>query len=452
MTSKCTAEQPFLWGAATSSHQIEGYNEKNDWWAWEAQGRCEGGARSGAATDHWNRFREDMRLAKDLGLNSYRFSIEWSRIEPEPGRWDPAAIQWYQDLISECERNGLVPMLTLHHFTSPLWFAERGGFTWDQAPDRFAAFTRHVVKSLGSRVPLWCTFNEPMVLVAGTYLGQFMPPAIFAPKLASLACHQMLKAHVYAYDILHKEITHREGPWKHYPISVGIAQNMIDFMPERWWHLIEWELARTFDRFYNRSWLDAVTGRKQHFGVRGLIPGAAQVPEARSRKTVDFLGINYYTKGYLQWRPRGADEKRPGDLPIGISFARRKEDASDLGWAIHPKGFGKLLRTVGGYGLPVYVTENGIADRDDVQRPEYLRSHLRELALAIADGVDIRGYYHWSLLDNFEWIKGFGPRFGLYKVDYESFTRTPTATAELYKKIIRDHSRSKGQVPDPSLI
>lgn len=170
------------------------------------------------------------------------------------------------------------------------------------------------------------------------------------------------------------------------------------------------------------------------------------------RKTADFLGVNYYTKGYLQWRPRAADEMRPGDLPIGLSFARRKETISDLGWALHPKGFARILRAVGKYQLPIYVTENGIADREDKLRPGYLQSHLREVALAIADGVDIRGYYHWSLLDNFEWIKGFGPRFGLFKVDYDTFERTPTRTAEIYKKIIHDHSKRDGLTPDPFLI
>ena len=450
--SKCTAEAPFLWGAATSSHQIEGHNEKNDWWAWEAQGRCEGGARSGAATDHWNRFREDLRLARDLGLNSYRFSVEWSRIEPEQGKWDPAAIQWYADLIAECELNGLTPMLTLHHFTSPQWFAARGGFTWEGAPDAFCAYVRKIAQALGPRVPLWCTLNEPMVLVGGTYLGQFMPPAIFSPKLASLACHYLLKAHALAYDILHSEISERKGPWSHLPIQVGIAHNVLDFMPDRSWHPVERILAGVFDSFYNRAWLDAVTGRKQHFGVIGLVPKAAQVTEALGRRTVDFIGINYYTKAYLQWRPRAADELRPGKLPIGISFARRKEVASDVEWAVHPKGFRKLLKMAASYGLPLYVTENGIADRDDILRPQYLHTHLKELACLVAEGVDIRGYYHWSLLDNFEWIKGFAPRFGLFHVDYETFTRTPTGSAELYREIVQKHSQRVGLVPDPSLI
>src|SRR5476651_156853 len=131
----------FLWGAATSSHQVEGYNEANDWWKWESEDKIDGGVKSGAAADHWNRFREDLRLAADLGLNSYRFSVEWSRLEPEEGRWDESALEWYETLITECERLGLLPMVTLHHFTSPKWFADRGGFTWSEAPARFAEYT-----------------------------------------------------------------------------------------------------------------------------------------------------------------------------------------------------------------------------------------------------------------------------------------------------------------------
>jgi beta-glucosidase len=434
----------FLWGAATSSHQIEGENRHNDWWHWEQQGHIEGGVRSGRATDHWNRFREDLQLAASLGLTSYRFSIEWSRLEPEPGRWDRAATDWYRELIAECLKLGLTPMLTLHHFTSPQWFAEKGGFTWDQAPQRFAEYTRYVARELGAHVPLWCTINEPMVLVAGTYLGTFMPPARFSPREASLACHGLLKSHALAYDILHSEL---KGP-----VEVGIAHNMLDFMPDRSWHPIERLLASVFRRFYNRSWLDAVTGHKQHFGVPGLVPYAAQVAEARGRKTCDFIGVNYYTKAYVQWRPRDAAPGRPADLPIGLAFARRKEEASDVEWAVHPEGFYRVLRFAGRYGLPIYVTENGIADREDRLRPGYLRSHLAAVARAIRDGTDIRGYYYWSLLDNFEWIKGFGPRFGLYRVDYATFERQETASAALLREIIRMHQVQGQARPDEALI
>lgn len=430
---------PFLWGVATSSHQIEGYNDKNDWSDWEAQGHIEGGVRSGAATDHLHRYQEDIRHAADLGLNSYRFSIEWSRIEPEEGRWDSSALEWYAELISECERHRLLPMLTLHHFTSPRWFAAQGGFSWKGAPSRFASFVKYIAHQLGSRIPFWCTFNEPMVLVAGTYLGKFMPPAQFSPQNASEACHQLLKSHVMAYNILHSEISTRKGPWKDHSIQVGIAHNMLDFLPDRSWHPLERFLTGVFHRYYNRSWLDAVTGGKQNFGVFGLIPQTTPVQEALGRNTVDYLGVNYYTKAYIQWRPRDASPEGSRELPFGISFARRKEPVSDVGWAIHPKGFRKILQFASEYGLPLYVTENGIADREDCIRQSYIKSHLREMATLIQDGTDIRGYYHWSLLDNFEWIKGFGPRFGLFRVNYETLERSATESAQLYKKIIQAH-------------
>ncbi|MDR3606199.1 MAG: glycoside hydrolase family 1 protein [Oligoflexia bacterium] len=427
---------PFLWGTATSSHQVEGGNEYNDWWAWEHQDRIEGGARSGKATDHWRLFREDLQLAADLGLTSYRFSVEWSRIEPREGEWNDEALDWYANLIAECERLGLVPMLTLHHFTSPQWFAAQGGFANKQSPEKFFRYCERVVARLGSRVPLWCIFNEPMVLVAGTYLASFMPPAEYSPRNAARASANLLRAHVLVYDLIHAKVEKREGPWADIPLMVGIAHNMLDFKPDRKWHPIERVLTSIFRRFYNRAWLDAVTGKKQRFGVWGVVPYPEQVSEARGRVTVDFIGVNYYTKAYVQWRPKAPATERPAQLPLGVTFARRKEDASDLGWAVYPKGFGRILKFAASYGLPLYITENGIADRDDRLRGEYIDSHLKEVAKAVQAGIDIRGYYYWSLLDNFEWIKGFGPRFGLYRVNYETFERTPQPSTQIYKKWI----------------
>jgi beta-glucosidase len=429
----------FLWGAATSSHQIEGYNDMNDWWVWEHAGHIEGGARSGPATDHWNRFREDIKLAADLGLNTYRFSVEWSRIEPEEGRYNREAVHWYRELLGECEKHGLLPMLTLHHFTSPRWFAEKGGFTWQESPKRFAEYTKLIAKELGPRVPLWCTFNEPMVLAVGSYIAKFMPPATFSPADASLACRNILKAHVFAYDILHSEIRERTGPWHDFPLAVGIAHNVLDFHADRAWHPIERVVTGMLRKFYNRSWLDAITGRPQHFGIPGLVPRAKPVRRALDRRTADFIGINYYTKAYVKWRSRDGAEGVLPDFPIGLAFARRREPASDLGWAFHPGGLGRMLRFVKHYGLPIYITENGIADANDKMRKDYLLAHLGEIASAIRAGMDIRGYYHWSLLDNFEWKKGFGPRFGLYAVNYDTFDRTPRESAGIYKKIIDAH-------------
>ncbi|MBI4404736.1 MAG: glycoside hydrolase family 1 protein [Deltaproteobacteria bacterium] len=437
----------FLWGAATSGHQIEGNNVHNDWWQWEAQGFVEGGVRSGIATDHWKRFREDLKLASDLGLNSYRFSIEWSRIEPKEGTWNREALDWYRELINECEKQKLLPMATLHHFTIPQWFSETGGFAAHDAKDKFTRFVKHIAGHLGSRIPLWCTLNEPMVYVVGAYLGKFLPPGRFLPKRASAACRNLLKAHVSAYEMIHRQISKREGPWKNRPLEVGIAHNLLDFHPDRPWHPIEAWTARIFHRFFNLSWLDALAGRKQHFGVLGIIPYPKQVKEAIGRVTADFIGVNYYTKAYVQWHPLAKTENSPSEIPLGLTFCRRKEPASDLGWAIHPKGLAKMIRVASAYKLPLYITENGIADRKDHMRKDFLKKHLFELAKLIHEGIDIRGYYYWSLLDNFEWIKGFWPRFGLYAVEYQSLDRTVRKSALYYKQIIEAHRQNNLSLP-----
>jgi beta-glucosidase len=435
--------EPFLWGAATSSHQIEGHNRFNDWWAWEAKGFVEGGVRSGAATDHLHRFREDLKLAKEMGLTSYRFSFEWSRFEPAEDKWDSSAFDWYNELLDACDELGLLPMATLHHFTTPQWLAERGGFSALDAPEKFARYVQRVMGAFGARIPLWCTINEPMVLVAGGYLGRFMPPGRYDPKAASMACYNLLKAHVFAYDLLKAGITKRTGPFKDRPLEVGFAHNMLDFRPERKSHPIEWAMARVCAALYNDAWLKAVSGGPQKFGFPGIFPRAPKLEMARGRRTYDFIGVNYYTKAYVQWRPRTQAKERDPATPIGMSFARRKEKASDLGWAIHPNGFRRILKRVAKYGAPVYITENGIADSADTYRADYLRSHLIELAQAMNDGLDVRGYYHWSLLDNFEWIKGFWPRFGLIGVDYETMTRSFRPSAHVYRDVINAHEGTK---------
>lgn len=457
----------FLWGAATSSHQIDGDNINSDWWQWEATGVIEGGKGSGKATDHWNRCVEDLEIAKSLGLNTYRFSIEWARIEPKEGLIDESALAWYENLLSHCERLKLVPMATLHHFTNPKWLADRGGFAWAHSPKSFERFTKLIVKTLGGRVPLWCILNEPNNLTIGQYLAGYMPPAKFSPDDFASASQNMLKAHVLAYDVIHHEITRRTGPFRQHPVMVGIAHNMIDFVAANHWNPMERLLVQVLRRFYNRAWLDAVTGEKQHFGVTGLVPYAEQVPMALGRKTVDFIGINYYTKAYICWKNPGEKAEDSGYVPMTVETTKEKsvesflpfqvclmkkgEVASDMGWAVHPDGLGGMIRFVKTYNLPIYITENGIADGDDSRRADYLKSHLLQIAHEIEHGTDIRGFYYWSLLDNFEWIKGFGPRFGLVHVDYETFSRKIRSSAKYYAQIVRAHT-SKHRPPSISLI
>jgi len=427
----------FLWGAATSSHQIEGNNIHNDWWAWEQGGNIEGGETSGLACDHWNRYKEDLKAAKELGLNSYRFSIEWSRCEPEEGKWDESAVDWYVELVAECERLGLLPMATLHHFTLPQWVAAQGGFAAESTPGKFSHFVKKILPRLGPRIPLWCTVNEPNTLAIGAYIGGYMPPARYNPRHASTACRNLLRAHVQAYDLIHAFKGERTGPWKDHPVMVGIAHNLIDFQPWRPWHPVERAFTRILRRFYNQSWPDAVTGQKQHFGVWGLLPYAPQVPQARGRSTSDFIGINYYTRVFVNFGTK-SDTGFPAKsaFPLSVIFARPGDPVSDLGWSIHPKGLGRMIRFLSRYKKPIYITENGIADAADDRREKYMEDHLREVAEARANGADIRGFYYWSLLDNFEWIKGFPPRFGLLAVDYVTQERTPRKSALRLKEWI----------------
>lgn len=435
----------FLWGAATSSHQIEGNNTRNDWWDWEQKGHIEGAVTSGLATDHWNRFKEDLRLAKEMGLNAYRFSIEWSRLEPEEGVWDNGALDWYAEILGECERLNLIPMVTLHHFTSPQWFAAQGDFTSLRAEVKFGRYVRKIVGTLGKRIPLWCTINEPIIMCIGKYLAGFQPPGIHQPEKCAQLFQGLLKAHVLAYDQIHSGISDRRGPWRNHPLMVGYAHNVLDFVPARHWHPMERLITFIARNFYNQSWLDATTGKKPTFGITGLVPPLQEVGEALGRNTTDFIGINYYSKAILRWRARGEHFETAPGLMFGVGFSEPGEPTSEMGWGFHPAGLGRMLRFVKNYRLPIFITENGIADQKDEYRPDYLISHLKEVAREIKAGADVRGYFHWSLLDNFEWIKGFKPRFGLMGVDYETLERYPRPSYFLYRQLIEAHG--EGYLP-----
>lgn len=441
----------FLWGVATSSHQVEGNNRHNDWWHWEAEGNIETGERSGDACDHWNRYKEDLALAKSMGVNCYRFSIEWSRIEPEEGQWDETALDWYVELVKECERLNLIPMATLHHFTVPKWLSDKGGFLWEKAAGRFAGYTHKVAERLAARVPYWCTLNEPNSLTIGQYLGAFMPPARFAPKLVGESCKNLLRGHLRAYELLHKYADKREGPFADLGLKVGIAHNVIHFVPRHTWNPVERFLVNAFHRFYNLAWPDALTGRRQHFGALGFIPNPRQVWEARRHRTIDFLGVNYYMKVYvcLGTQKEEANFIKSARLPLGIVFALPGDQVSDLGWAIHPDGLESMLVELNQYGIPMCITENGIADAQDRHRATYLQDHVAAIVRARERGAKVNGYIHWSLLDNFEWVKGFEPRFGLAAVDYPTQRRTLRPSGEVYAKLIQESLKNPGGYPLP---
>lgn len=380
----------FLYGAATSAHQVEGNTVLNDWWKWEADHHDLVPSRM--AADHYNKFREDFILARDLGHTAHRLSLEWSRIELSDGEWNRAAVEHYRSVLEELKRLGLCRFVTLHHFTNPLWFARSGGWMSGEAPEHFARYVRFIAQYLGDLVDAWVTINEPIVYATVSYWQKRWPPGHRNIVHVERVLRHMAQGHVLAYRAL-KNIT------PHVP--VGIAKHCIAYVPN------------------SPSKLDHL-GAKAHswwFNHRFF---------SLTGNTHDFIGINYYFRKQIHVQ----------GIPPLIRTIPWTGTVSDLGWPIAPQGLEAVLREMSVYRRPIYVTECGVASADDSQRGDFIRSHIRAVERAQSNGADIRGFFYWSLLDTFEWDLGFKPRFGLIGVDYATQARTPRPSAYVYKAII----------------
>jgi beta-glucosidase len=414
----------FLFGTATSATQIEGGCTTSDWFEFARQpGRVKAGDRPDGACDAWRRWEADVALQRSLGLGAHRMSIEWARIEPRPGEIDRAALDRYREMVGALRDAGIEPMITLHHFTLPAWLAGRGGVLADEFAERLAGLARIVVGALGDICGLWVTINEPNVLAAQAYLLGEWPPAKKSPVAAVKAHHRLLEGHVAAY----RAIKDARGD----SAQVGVAHHLRVAEPERSDSVLDRAAARTFARVFNEAFASA-TCEGRMYGPLDALAGGSGFRVADARGTQDFFGINYYSRDLVRFAAN-----RPGEL-----FCRRLVPpgaaVSDLGWEIYPAGLGRVVRTwARRSALPVYVTENGIADAADAKRASFLTEHLTELARAAADGVDVRGYFHWSLIDNFEWAEGYAPRFGLFEVDYATQERRARPSAHVYARIAR---------------
>lgn len=387
----------FLWGAATSSHQVEGGNTNNDWWAWEERVQPPE-KRSGQAADQWHRWSDDVQLIKELGHNAHRLSLEWSRIEPQEGVFDEDAIAHYKQLLSTLQSRGIKTVVTLHHFTNPQWLSAKGGWLSSCVVKDFTRYTEKVVGSLGKHIDYLITINEPGVFAFMSYQAGIWPPQTKSSWKMLHILWNMAKAHKQAYKLIRQ----------HSPsLPVGIAQNMTTFEPVHPENLRERFAAFLLHRFNNLSF----------YWMSGL-------------RTHDFLGVNYYFHRRLDATGRFWPKfQEPNET---------KRPVSDLGWELFPTGLGKIVSSLRHLRKPILITEHGLADADDSRRPEFLQKSLEGLSEAIKAHSPIIGYLHWSLLDNFEWADGFTPRFGLVEVDYKTQKRTPRASALLYKKIIED--------------
>ncbi|MEW6547498.1 MAG: family 1 glycosylhydrolase [Bacillota bacterium] len=409
----------FLWGTATSSHQVEGGNV-NDWSEWEQRpGRVWGGHRSGRACDQFHLYPRDFAQLGELGFTAHRFSLEWSRIEPEEGRFSQEAVDHYRRVVDACRESGMEPFVTLHHFTNPLWLSRRGGWLNRRVVDWFARYTEVAVRAVGDRVTWWLTLNEPLVFATMGYLTGIWPPGHRRFGEAVTVVRHMLMAHARAYRVI-KE---------HFPATqVGVAHHLRPFHPLRPRSLMDRWLAAFLDHVFNRLFVEAVETGHAGWPVWGwLSPGKRGV--AGLAGSQDFLGLNYYSRGLVRFAVNlAAAATQPP--PAGA-------EVNQLGWEVYPEGLLEVLRSLGSHGKPIVITENGICTDDDGQRVRFIQRHLEVVHRAIREGIRVVGYFYWSSHDNFEWAEGYRARFGLIGVNFETQERTARPSGRFLGQVAR---------------
>ena len=407
----------FTFGVATSAYQVEGGIE-NDWSDWEAAGKLKDPhARCGLAVDHWNRFDADVDLIERLGATAYRLSLEWARVEPSPGRFDDAALQGYRRRLETLSKRGIRPVVTLHHFTHPRWFPR--DTPWHESAS-LASWTRYVKEAAQLFVGLdvvVCTLNEPNVFLMGGYLAGLMPPGLKDPGLTWAACQNLCRAHVLA-----RELVKAVNP----AAPVGLAQHLMVFAAARAWNPIDQALSRLAEDNFNHAILEALTTGELKVRFPGFVATAVKLDGAA--RSMDYLGVNYYTRAHLKFLPGAPWAEYVFKDP-------NRRGLTDIGWERYPEGFAQVLKQLARYHLPIWVTENGLDDRSGEKRPEFLHQHWKALLEARAAGADVRAYLHWSLLDNFEWLEAWGPQFGLYRVDRKTLERTETPACAYFRRV-----------------
>jgi beta-glucosidase len=416
----------FLWGTATASHQVEGGNTNNNWYKWEQEGHT--AHKSGQASDWWGgRWKEDFDRAAEAGQNAHRLSIEWSRIQPTPDRWDENALDHYRNMLRGLHQRGITPMVTLHHFTDPLWLGEVGGWETEAVVPLFEKYARKVVEALKEYCTLWCTINEPNVYALEGYLRGNFPPGKNDLKLGLVVQSNMARAHAAAYRLIHElQPEARVGYALHFrPQEPANPSSPLDRLMRN----IKFEGI-------NMAFPSAIST-----GIMRSPVGKIPVPEARG--TQDFFGLNYYSVDTVAFDLRMKDELFSRSFfPAGSDLADAKMNSNT------PDGFYWAFKwAVKTYpNMPIIVTENGIEDVTDRIRPRYMAEHVHAMWRAVNFNWPIKGYFHWSLVDNFEWERGWTQRFGLWGIDIETQQRTKRPSADLYAAICKENGLSSDMV------
>ncbi|MEF8846954.1 MAG: glycoside hydrolase family 1 protein [Candidatus Paceibacterota bacterium] len=380
--SKIKFPKNFLWGSATSAYQVEGGIDNCDWSEEFPAGK---------ACDHYNKFREDFELLEALNQDIHRFSIEWSRIEPEPGEFDQKEIEHYRKVLKDLKSRDVKTMVSLHHITTPLWLDEQGNWTNTEVINYFPRFAQRVFGEYNDLVDYWITINEPIVYAFFGYLvGEWMPQKESLTSMLKVVRNQLV-SHRRIYDAFHK---------KDSGVKVGITKNNSYAEPLP-------------GCFLNR----VSTSVKKYLWNEWFLN--------RVNPQLDFIGLNYY---------------RHEKIKFPLQIESGDNETSDMGWEIYPEGIYHVLKDLKKYDKPIFITENGVADAEDQYRKEFIKNHLRWVHKAFEEGVDVRGYLYWSLMDNFEWADGYGPRFGLVEVDYDTLERKIRDSARYYAQIARNNS------------
>ncbi len=415
-------DRPRLWGVAVSHYQVEG-DDRCDWTEWESAGRTRGGP-CGRAAGSWERYEKDAGLAASVGANAFRFSVSWSRVEPLRGSVDVYALGRYRRFVERLVALGIEPVVTLLHYAHPSWFHRDTPWTSTASVDAFARFARTVAAALAPHVRLWTVLNEPLVLLLGGFLDGQIPPGIADTRAAGRALDNLLAAHVAAAAAIREE-----APGS----AISIAHNMMGFAPERPSHPLDLLVTRSAHEFYNRGLLEAFgSGRwnlwlppfSRFVGRREDLPGS-----------LDVLGVNFYSRLHL---------RAPGRSRRAADFSYRDRTGrglTDNGWEIVPEALGPLLAEAASLRKPLVLTENGLADATDSRRAAFLRDHAAAVAESAENGIPVHGFFHWSLLDNYEWLDGFGPKFGLFSVDPRTLERRPRPSAALFRELGRTFLR-----------
>lgn len=418
----------FLWGTATASHQVEGNNTNNNWHQWEnTPGKILNDDRSGLACDWWGgRWREDMDRAAETGQNAHRLSIEWSRVQPRIDIWDESAIERYRAMLQGMTERGIKPMVTLHHFSNPLWFEELGGWENEQAPVLFNTFVRKVVPALMPYTDLWTTINEPNVYAYSGYVAGTFPPGKKDMDTAFKVMVALVRGHALAYRSIHEFQPEAKA---------GMAINYRSFFPATKSPLDKW-VAKTQSGIFNDLFPNAASQ-----GVARFLNKKVLVPEAAN--TQDFIGLNYYSRDQVSF-----DITKPMNL-FGRLYYRADADLSTTGFiANEPDGFYEGIKWSTRYKLPIYITENGVEDATDNLRPRYLALHIHKLWRAVNYNWPVLGYFHWSLVDNFEWERGWSQRFGLWGLDTTTQKRIRRRSVDLYAAICKANGLSSVMVTE----